>query len=60
MSQVNENPYTVEWLIRNNIFDCHRYLSPRDKKWFGRFVYRDRELNKKWNLVRQIVDRRPQ
>ena len=53
LEEVNENPYTFEWLVRNNIFDCHRFLSPRDKKLFGRFVYRDRTLNKKWNTVLQ-------
>ena len=51
--ETNENPYTFEWLVRNNILDCHQFVSQRDKKWFGRFVYRDRELNKKWNLVRE-------
>lgn len=53
LEETNENPYTFEWLVRNNMFDCHNKLSPLDKKWFGRFVYRDRHLNKKWNLVRQ-------
>jgi large subunit ribosomal protein L16 len=53
LDETNENPYTFEWLIRNNIFDCHRHISPRDKMWFGRFVYRDRTFNKKWNEARQ-------
>lgn len=49
----NANPYTLEWAIRNNIGNCHQMLSPYDIKWFGRFTYRDRHNNKKWNLVRQ-------
>ncbi len=51
LEEVNENPYTFEWLVRNNIFDCQRFLSPRDQKLFGRFLYRDRTLNIKWNSV---------
>ena len=44
---------SFEWLVRNNMFDCGRKLSPYDQKWFGKFIYRDRHLNKKWNEVRQ-------
>lgn len=47
----NLNPYSYEWLIRNNINDCQRRVSTYDKKWFGKFVYKDRTLNKKWNIV---------
>jgi len=53
LQEENENPYTFEWMVRNNMFDCQRFLSPYDQKWFGRFVYKDRQNNKKWNLVRQ-------
>ena len=53
LEEANENPYTFEWMIRNNIFDCNSFLSPYDQKWFGRFVYKDRSNNKKWNLARQ-------
>lgn len=53
LQELNENPYTFEWMVRNNIFDCQRFLSPYDSKWFGRFVYKDLHNNKKWNLVRQ-------
>ena len=53
LEETNENPYTFEWMIRNNMFDCRRYISPRDKLWFGKFVYRDRTHNKKWDSVRQ-------
>jgi len=51
LEETNENPYTFEWLVRNNIFDCHTYTSPRDRLWFGKFIYRDRTFNKKWNSV---------
>jgi diadenosine tetraphosphate (Ap4A) HIT family hydrolase len=51
---VNRAPqYTFEWLVRNNIMDCHMHVSPRDKLWFGNFIYRDRTMNKKWNIVRK-------
>ncbi len=54
LDEVNENPYSFEWLVRNNMLDCWRHLSPRDRKWFGKFLYRDRTFNFKWNTVRQI------
>jgi len=47
----NQNPISFEWLVRNNIMNCQQFLSPYDRRWFGKFVYRDRELNKKWQLV---------
>jgi len=53
LEELNENPYTFEWMVRNNMFDCQRFLSPYDQKWFGRFVYKDRSNNKMFNLVRQ-------
>jgi len=53
LQEANENPNTFEWMVRNNMFDCQHFLSPYDQKWFGKFVYKDRHLNKKWNLVRQ-------
>ena len=101
LQESNENPYTFEWMIRNNMMDCGSFLSPYDQKWlvffyifrlflynfqmfvyifqmfvyifqlfvnnfqlfvyifllffcrFGRFVYKDRQYNKKWNLTRQ-------
>nr|ACO15343.1 39S ribosomal protein L16, mitochondrial precursor [Caligus clemensi] len=47
----NLNPVTFEWLIRNNIFDCQKQLSPYDKKLFGKFVYKDKTLNIKWKDI---------
>lgn len=49
--KTNKNPISFEWLVRNNILNCQEHLSDYDKKWFGKFVYKDRELNKKWQLV---------
>jgi len=47
----NKNPISFEWLVRNNMLDCQRKISSYDQRWFGKFVYKDRELNKKWQLV---------
>lgn len=56
LEAANENPYSFEWLVRNNMLDCQSHLSPYDTKWFGKFMYRDRAYhNKKWNLTRQSV-----
>lgn len=53
LQEQNTNPYTLEWMIRNNIMDCQKMLSPYDIKWMGKFTYRDRHNNKKWNEVLQ-------
>jgi len=53
LAHENTNPYTIEWMIRNNILDCQTLLTPYDTKWFGKFTYRDRHNNKKWNQVLQ-------
>jgi len=53
LTEQNTNPYTIEWMIRNNILDCQSFLSPYDTKWFGKFTYRDRHNNKMWNNVLQ-------
>ncbi|TRY75100.1 hypothetical protein TCAL_00605 [Tigriopus californicus] len=51
IAETNENPYTFEWLVRNNIMDCQSHLSPKDRVWFGRFLYRDRTLNRKYQTI---------
>ena len=53
LAEENTNPYTMEWMIRNNINDCQQFLSPYDTKLFGKFTYRDRHNNKMWNEVLQ-------
>jgi len=47
----NQNPYTFEWMVRNNILNCQTMLSDYDKRWFGKFCYKDRETNLKWQRV---------
>lgn len=49
--ETNKNPISFEWLVRNNIMNCQEKLSEYDRRWFGKFVYKDRELNKKWQIV---------
>jgi len=49
----NLNPYTLEWFLRNNIMDCTRHFSPYDLKLNGKFTYRDRHNNRKWQLARR-------
>lgn len=49
----NTNPYTIEWFLRNNIMDCRRYFSPYDLKFGGKFTYKDRHNNRKWDMARQ-------
>nr|CAG4646565.1 EOG090X0DE4 [Macrothrix elegans] len=34
----NINPYTAEYVIRNNLGGCHRWISKYDKKWFFQYV----------------------
>nr|SVE75383.1 EOG090X0DE4 [Daphnia dolichocephala] len=34
----NMNPYTTEYVIRNNMGGCHQWISPFDKKWFFKYV----------------------
>jgi len=51
LHDTNKNPITFEWLVRNNIMNCQQNLSQYDQRWFGKFVYKDRALNKKWQLV---------
>lgn len=33
----NVNPYTMKYVIQNNLGGCHRLLSPVDHKWFGKY-----------------------
>lgn len=34
----NTNPFTMKYVIQNNLSGCHRWLSPVDHKWFGKFL----------------------
>lgn len=33
----NLNAYTFKYIIQNNMGGCHRWLSPVDYKWFGKY-----------------------
>lgn len=34
----NCNKYTMKYLIQNNMGGCHKWLSPFDLKWFGKYT----------------------
>lgn len=34
----NLNPYTFKYIIQNNLGGCHKWLSPVDHKWFGKYL----------------------
>lgn len=34
----NINPYTAEYVIRNDMGGCHNWISKYDKKWFFKHV----------------------
>lgn len=34
----NLNPFTMKYVIQNNFGGIHRYLSPWDHKWFGKYL----------------------
>lgn len=38
MARENINPYTKEYVIKNNMGGCWRWISPYDKKWFFEYV----------------------
>lgn len=35
--QNNLNPYTMKYVIQNNMGGCHKWLSPMYKKYFGKY-----------------------
>ncbi|KAG5883169.1 hypothetical protein JTB14_010305 [Gonioctena quinquepunctata] len=34
----NQNPWTMKYVIQNNMGGCYRWLSPIDMKYFGKYV----------------------
>jgi large subunit ribosomal protein L16 len=34
----NVNPFTFEHIVRNNMGGSHRWISPVDRRWFGKYV----------------------
>lgn len=35
--KANQNPFTMKYVIQNNLSGCHRWLSPVDFKWYGKY-----------------------
>ncbi|KXJ80812.1 hypothetical protein RP20_CCG023161 [Aedes albopictus] len=38
LKRENLNPYTFKYIIQNNLGGCHKWLSPVDHKWFGKYL----------------------
>lgn len=38
LAELNINPYTAEYVIKNNMGGCHKWISRYDKKWFFQYV----------------------
>jgi len=38
LEALNVNPYTAEYVIKNNLGGCHNWLSKYDKRWFWKHV----------------------
>nr|CAD7570835.1 unnamed protein product [Timema californicum] len=32
----NLNPYTFKYVVQNNMGGCQNWISPYDRKWFGK------------------------
>lgn len=37
LEEKNINPFTLKYVIQNNLSGVHRFLSPVDHKWFGEY-----------------------
>ncbi|XP_046389657.1 39S ribosomal protein L16, mitochondrial [Ischnura elegans] len=37
LERENMNPYTFKYIVQNNMGGCHRWISPYDKVWFGKY-----------------------
>lgn len=38
LKEINLNPYTAEYVIKNNLGGCHNWISKYDKRWFFQYV----------------------
>jgi large subunit ribosomal protein L16 len=38
LEKENLNRYTFKYVIQNNLGGCHNWISPYDKKWFGKHL----------------------
>jgi len=34
----NINPFPIEYVIKNNMGQSHHWISPYDRKWFGKHI----------------------
>ncbi|CAH0692453.1 unnamed protein product [Chilo suppressalis] len=34
----NQNPYTLKYIFQNNMGGCHKFLSPFDHRWHGKYL----------------------
>lgn len=34
----NENPYTMKYIIQNNLGGCHKWISPIDKMYYCKYT----------------------
>jgi len=37
LNETNINPYTYKYIVENNMLGCHRWISPYDLIWHGKF-----------------------
>lgn len=37
-SKTNKNPYTMKYVIQNNLVGCHSWVRPTDHFWFGEYL----------------------
>lgn len=35
----NQNPYTMKYIIQNNMGGCHKWMSPFDLRYLGKYTY---------------------
>lgn len=38
LQRENKNPYTMQYVFQNNLNGCHRWMTPTDHKWFGKYL----------------------
>lgn len=36
--RTNINPFTMKYVIQNNLNGCHKWLRRNDHKWFGEYL----------------------
>lgn len=37
LANININEYSFEYIIKNNMGGCHKWISPVDRYWFGKY-----------------------